>query len=55
MSDPQKPTAEGIARAARDVREASEKSGRPVTQTQAEARVREAVRQGDRKRDHNNR
>lgn len=54
MSDP-RPTREGVERAARDVREAAAKSGQPITQAQAEARVRKAVTEGDRKRENNHR
>lgn len=46
---------EAIQQTARDYREAAAKNGVQVTQSQAETRVREAVRQGDRKRENGNR
>lgn len=56
MSGPnEQTTRQGIERAAQDIRTAAEKAGRPMTQAQAETRVREAVREGDRKRENNNR
>jgi hypothetical protein len=46
---------EAIQDTARIYREASARNGQPISQTQAENRVREAVRQGDRKRENGNR
>jgi hypothetical protein len=48
-------TREGIESTAQTVREISERSGRPMSQSEAESRVRDAVRQGDAKRDNGNR
>lgn len=52
MAEAPKATRESIQQVARDLRNAS---GGRLTQTQAEARVERAVRQGDAKRDNGGR
>jgi len=46
---------DAIGKTAKTLREAAEKNGAPMSQTDAEARVRRAVVRGDQKRDNDNR
>jgi hypothetical protein len=53
--DDRRPGNKAIESTAQSLRQEAAKNGHQMTQTQAENRVREAVRQGDQKRNNGNR